>query len=44
MKHYLLFENRMVLYLNKLESSSPKYALSKFGRNWHSGSGEEGFF
>ena len=29
-KHYLLFENLMVLHLNKLEFLSPKDALCQF--------------
>ena len=41
--HYLLYENFMVLHLNKLESPLPKDALCQFGWNWPSGSGEEVF-
>ena len=38
--NYLLYENLMVLHLNKLESPLPKDALFQFGLNWPSGSGE----
>ena len=43
--HYLLYENSMVLHLNKLESPSPNARMlcAKFDWNWPSGSGEEDF-
>ena len=39
--HYLLFENLMVPYSNKLESLHPTVLCAKFGWNWPSGSGED---
>ena len=42
--NYFPLEKERALHLNKLESSSPKDALNKFGWNWPTGSGEEVFF
>jgi hypothetical protein len=41
---YLPFEEDLALYLNNLESLSPRMICTKFDWNWPAGSGEEDFF